>query len=184
LTSVKESIAISRYSFAGAENIGEIPMCDYSLHAVASRPAKVGEKLVTTGFYGTCTRGFAAKVEPGVAVCLPAGTELAFEQDVKYNRNWLSTMNTGFRVARVCMIEPKAPEQHHDALSFPDGTTVVMNALSEGQYALVLQLPVIPHQQNVHAHAEKASIPSADPEVAACGADSEARSRTRIDATS
>jgi hypothetical protein len=147
-------------------------MCDYSLHAVASRPAKVGEKLVTTGFYGTGTRGFAAKVEPGVAVCLLAGTELAFEQDVKYNRNWLSTKNTGFRVARVCMIEPKAPEQHHDALSFPDGTTVLMNVLSEGQYALVLQLPVIPHQQNVHAHAEKASIPSADPEVAACGADS------------
>jgi hypothetical protein len=53
-------------------------MCDYSLHAVASRPAKVGETLVTTSFYGTSTRGFAAKEEPGVAVCLLPGTELAF----------------------------------------------------------------------------------------------------------
>ena len=54
-------------------------MCDYRLHAVASRPAKVGETLVTTSFYGTSTRGFAAKEEPGVAVCLLPGTELAFD---------------------------------------------------------------------------------------------------------
>jgi len=47
-------------------------MCDYSLHAVASRPAKVGETLVTTSFYGTSTRGFAAKEEPGSRyVCSP-----------------------------------------------------------------------------------------------------------------
>ena len=54
-------------------------MCDYSLHAVASRPAKAGETLVTTGFYGTSTRGFAAKDQPGVVVCLLLGTELAFD---------------------------------------------------------------------------------------------------------
>jgi hypothetical protein len=42
--------------------------------------------LVTTSFYGTSTRGFAAKEEPGVAVCLLPGTELAFESDVRYNR--------------------------------------------------------------------------------------------------
>jgi hypothetical protein len=34
-------------------------MCDYSLHHVASRPAKVGDKLTTRDF-GTGTRGFAA----------------------------------------------------------------------------------------------------------------------------
>ena len=32
-------------------------MCDYSLHAVASRPAKVGETLVTTTFRGTACNG-------------------------------------------------------------------------------------------------------------------------------
>jgi hypothetical protein len=144
-------------------------MCDYSLHAVASRPAKVGERLVTTGFHGTCTRGFATKEEPGVAVCLLAGTELAFERDVGYDRNWLSTKSTGFRVARFCAIESKAPEQHHDALWFPDGRTVLVNVLSEGQYAWVLQLPVIRHEQNVSPHAEKASIPAPDPGVAVQG---------------
>jgi hypothetical protein len=43
-------------------------MCDYSLHALASRPAKVGETLVTTTFPRTPTRGFAAESEPGVAL--------------------------------------------------------------------------------------------------------------------
>ena len=47
-------------------------MCDYSLHTVASRPARVGETLVTTSFYGTSTRGFAAKGEPmSRYVCFP-----------------------------------------------------------------------------------------------------------------
>jgi hypothetical protein len=134
-------------------------MCDYSLHAVASRPAKVGETLVTTGFYGTSTRGFAAKEEPGVAVCLLPGTELAFEHEIKYNRNWLFTRSTGFCVARFCTLQPRAPEQHHDALSLPDGSTVLVNVLSEGQYARVLQLPVIRQEQITNVHAEDLEFP-------------------------
>ena len=137
-------------------------MCDYSLHAVASRPAKVGETLVTTGFHGTSTRGFAAKEEPRVAVCLLPGTELAFENDVRYNRNWLSTRSTGFPVARFCKILTVAPNQHRDALAFPDGKMVLVNLLSEGQCALVLQLPVIRHEQSINVHAEKALVPAAD----------------------
>ena len=42
-------------------------MCDYSLHAVASRPAIVGETLITTTFRGTSTRGFASENDPTVA---------------------------------------------------------------------------------------------------------------------
>jgi len=167
LTSVKVSPAISPYGASSVEISGENPMCDYSLHAVASRPAKVGETLVTTGFYGTSTRGFAAKEEPGVAVCLLPGTELAFEHDVRYNRHWLSSKNSGFRVARFCTIEPCAPHQHHDAIAFPNGNTVLVNALSEGQYARVLQLPVIRQEKNVNADAGKALMPAADVEVIA-----------------
>jgi hypothetical protein len=140
-------------------------MCDYSLHAVASRPAKVGETLVTTSFYGTSTRGFAAKDEPGVAVCLLPGTELAFEHEVKYNRNWLLTKGTGFCVARFCEVDPHAPHQHHDALSFPDGNTVLVNVLAEGQYARVLQLPVSRQEQKANVQAERASVREADPMV-------------------
>src|ERR1700731_3806029 len=113
-------------------------MCDYSLHTVASRPARVGETLVTTSFYGTSTRGFAAKGEPNVAVCLLPGTELAFERDVRYNRNWLSTRSSGFSVARFCAIEPGASHQHHDALSFPDGKTVLKRSAA-GKHGDILQ---------------------------------------------
>src|ERR1044072_3072928 len=62
----------------------EPSMCDYSLHNVAARPAKVGDKLVSTRFTNSLTRGFAAVGEPNVSVCLPLGTELAFETDVRY----------------------------------------------------------------------------------------------------
>jgi hypothetical protein len=58
-------------------------MCDYSLHFVASRPAKVGDKLVSTEFDNCFTRGFAAVGEPNVAVCLLPGTEVAFEENVE-----------------------------------------------------------------------------------------------------
>ena len=58
-------------------------MCDYSLDLVASRPAKVGDKLVSTRFPSSTTRGFASVEERNVAVCLLPGTELVFEKDVQ-----------------------------------------------------------------------------------------------------
>ena len=60
-------------------------MCDYSLENVANRAAKVGEKLVSTQFGDSFTRGFAAIGEPNVAVCLLPGTELCFDDDVEYD---------------------------------------------------------------------------------------------------
>ena len=47
-------------------------MCDYSLHNVKSRPARVGDKL-TTRTFGTGTRGFSAAEDASVAVCLLPG---------------------------------------------------------------------------------------------------------------
>jgi hypothetical protein len=43
-------------------------MCDYSLHHVKSRPAKVGDKLRTVNF-NTGTRAFAAPEDSTTAVC-------------------------------------------------------------------------------------------------------------------
>ena len=34
-------------------------MCDYSVHLVANRPAKIEDKLVATKFDNSMTRGFA-----------------------------------------------------------------------------------------------------------------------------
>ena len=55
-------------------------MCDYSLELIRSRPAKAGDKLVSTSFPNTPTRGFASADDHSVAVCLLPGTELSFEE--------------------------------------------------------------------------------------------------------
>ena len=49
-------------------------MCDYSLENVLSRPAAVADRLVSTTFSNTITRGFAAADDINVAVCLLPGT--------------------------------------------------------------------------------------------------------------
>jgi len=118
-------------------------MCDYSLHLVASRPAKVGDKLISTRFPETITRGFASIDERNVAVCLLPGTELAFEQDVRCETVMLS-WRLGHKVAKFVEINKVESNVHHDALEFPDGKTVLLTQLCEGQHATVLQLPARP----------------------------------------
>jgi hypothetical protein len=130
-------------------------MCDYSLHAVASRPAKVGEALITTTFPGTSTRGFASEGEPGVAVCLLPGTELAFNKEVTVTKHWMFATSTRFRVARFCAVEPDEPHRHHDALAFPNGKTILVTMLTAGQRASVLQLPVVRLENDAHLPAEE-----------------------------
>jgi hypothetical protein len=122
-------------------------MCDYSLDFVASRPAKVGDKLVTTKFRNSMTRGFAAIGEPNVAVCLLPGTEVAFEREVEYERILFPSMRhgrLGTTVAQFRQIDMGRPMVHHDALEFPDGETVLLTRMCEGQHATVLQLPASP----------------------------------------
>jgi hypothetical protein len=136
-------------------------MCDYSLHAVASRPAKVGETLITTTFRGTSTRGFASESEPTVAVCMLPGTELAFADNVKYDNRWIWTKAINSRVGKFGAIEPHVPHRHHDAIEFPDGSSVLVTQLCEGQRVSVLQLPVA---QQATAHARPAAeTPAATP---------------------
>lgn len=120
-------------------------MCDYSLHHVASRPAKVGDKLVTTKFVNTPTGGFAALDNPNVAVCLRPGTELAFEHDVECEPalGILPSRKIGQRLARFRQINVEQPCVHHDALEFPDGKIVLVTRLREGQRAAVLQMPAV-----------------------------------------
>jgi hypothetical protein len=118
-------------------------MCDYSLHYVASRPAKVGDKLVTTRFRQSSTRGFAATDEPNVAVCLLPGTEIAFDRDVDCDQlfGFLRNRKVYGKLARFRQVNTDQSAQHHDALEFPNGNLVLLTRLCEGQHATVLQLP-------------------------------------------
>src|SRR5262249_28870316 len=102
-----------------------LDMCDYSLHSVRTRPAKVGEKLVTHDF-GTGTRGFAAPEDCSVAVCILPGTELAFERLVKYYATLMLPADTGHTVAIFRQINKGALHTNHDALEFPDGKIVLL----------------------------------------------------------
>jgi hypothetical protein len=121
-------------------------MCDYSLHHVASRPAKVGDKLTTRDF-GTGTRGFAASEDWQIAVCVLPGTELAFATPVECRPTWLlgwGQKRLGHRTAIFRQINKERAAAHHDALEFPDGQIVLLTSLGQGQEAVVLQLPALP----------------------------------------
>jgi hypothetical protein len=122
-------------------------MCDYSLHLTASRPAKVGDKLVSTSFPETITRGFASGEDLSVAVCLLPGTELAFDEEVRCETGMVSWWKLGHRVATFVEVNKDRLGVHHDALEFPDGKVVLLTQLSEGQHATVLQLPLHPESR-------------------------------------
>jgi hypothetical protein len=130
-------------------------MCDYSLDFVASRPAKVGDKLMSAQFSGSITRGFTAAGEPGVAVCLLPGTELAFEKQVEYEPRFhlfYPSQTTAGKVAQFRRVNNNNPHTHRDALEFPDGKIILLTRLLRGQLATVLQLPTLPAN---HTHVEK-----------------------------
>jgi hypothetical protein len=127
-------------------------MCDYSIRHVASRPAKVGDKLVSASFGAPTNRGFAAVGQPGVAVCLLPGTELALETVVEYDHllgrlfsSLRSRKTGGHKVARFRQVNTEEVGVHHDALEFPNGKKVLLADLLPGQRATVLQLPAMSH---------------------------------------
>ncbi len=141
-------------------------MCEYSLHDVPSRPAKVGDELVTKEF--STTRGFAAVGEqgaklvihdspPDVAVCLLPGTELAFEDDVYFRRlRFFGKAHVSHKVARFRQIDIDDPHVQHDALEFPNGQLVKLTHLVAGQTARVLQLPIAAEKPE---HMETGHVP-------------------------
>jgi hypothetical protein len=120
-------------------------MCDYSLEHVASRPARVGDKLVSTSFRNSSTRGFAAVGEPNVAVCLLPGTELAFAENLQCEAAYgFSYKRLPHKVAQFCQVNKDKPSAHHDALELPDGQIVLLTKLAADQHATVLQMPASP----------------------------------------
>jgi hypothetical protein len=141
-------------------------MCDYSLHAVRSRPAKVGDKLVSSSFTTTVTRGFTAIGDPNTAVCLLPGTEVAFEREVERDGFHGYREALGHKTARFRQIEMHNPQVHHDALEFPDGRIVLVTELCEGQRATVLQMPASPHAAKAwEDHQREREIAASRPRV-------------------
>ena len=137
----------------------ESPRCDFSLQSVRSRPAKVGDKLVTRDF-GTGTRGFSSVDDPGLAVCIMPGTELAFASDVACLPAGLlgwKTKTINHRTAIFRQVNKDKLAAHHDAVEFPDGRNVLLTLLCEGQEATVLQLPAAPKTEEEAHDQERVS---------------------------
>src|SRR5262249_12865137 len=122
------------------DNRGVFSMCDYSLHNVKSRPAKVGDRLTTSNF-NTGTRGFTAPEDASMAVCVLPGTELAFAAPVRCSPRGLFAWKTNVvphTMAIFRQINKHNPRTHHDALEFSDGQTVLLTDVFEDQEATVL----------------------------------------------
>ncbi len=134
-------------------------MCDFSLQSVRSRPAMVGDKLVTRDF-GTGTRGFSASDNAGMAVCILPGTELAFSSEVACLPAGLlgwKTKTINHQTAIFRQVNKDKMAAHHDALEFPDGRIVLLTLLCEGQSATVLQLPAQPKSEEEAHEQERVS---------------------------
>ena len=116
-------------------------MCDYSLHHVKSRPAKVGDRLRTVNF------NTGSPDDRTTAVCILPGTELAFSQDVKWAPFSLLSWRVKIIESKTAIfrqVNKDIPRVHHDALEFADGTCVLLTDLLDGQEATLLQLPAQP----------------------------------------
>jgi hypothetical protein len=74
----------------------------------------------------------------------------------------VSPSAVNFNVAKFCKIAPEILCQHHDALAFPDGSTVLVNSLVRGQRAHVLQLPVTGNELQSRNLKELPRIPEAE----------------------
>ena len=100
-------------------------MCDYSLELIRSRPAKAGDKLASTSFPNTPTRGFAAADDRSVAVCLLPGTELSFEKEIRCE-GVIFSWTPGHKVAKFQQVNKGKRHAHRDALEFPDRKIVLL----------------------------------------------------------
>jgi hypothetical protein len=134
-------------------------MCDFSLEHLASRPAKVGDQLVTTKFGRAYTTGLCAVGQPSVAVCIKPGTELAFEREIECDSLWFQR-RLGSQVACFRRVNEDRTYGHHDALELPSGKVVLLTRLLVGQRATVLQLPVVGREKETERSQPVTAQPS------------------------
>jgi hypothetical protein len=147
-----------REKTGGQLDHGVASMCDYSLHHVASRAARVGDKLTSASFLNSGTRGFAAVDEPNVAVCLLPGTEVAFDANIQCEGIYgFGFKRLPHKVARFRQVDLHQSNVHHDALELPNGQIIKLTTLRPGQHATVLQMPVSLQETRQDAELEEAA---------------------------
>jgi hypothetical protein len=100
-------------------------MCDYSLEMYASRPAREGERYVTTRFPSGSV-GLASPGDCGTAICVPYDTRLELEALPAHIQ-----ARAGAKRGEVVFTRLENGP-YHDAVAFADGRTVSLQHLGVG----------------------------------------------------
>lgn len=118
-------------------------MCKYN---ITSRLARAGDRLVTTRFSYTLTRGFSCLTDPKIAVSLLAGTEVVFDREAEEAGRFLPQIQftkLGATTARFRQSDLEFPHKNHNVLEFANGKVLPITRLRPGQQLTVLQLPTL-----------------------------------------
>ena len=115
-------------------------MCDFSLHAIKSRPAEVGDKLTTRQFPLSTTASLPRKISRLQYACVQG-------RSCPLRRRLGDVRGRGLR--RLSITKPRSSGRSIGTsrtattmpLEFPDGQILLLTLLQEGQHATVLQLP-------------------------------------------
>ncbi len=109
-------------------------MCDYSLEVYGSRPAREGERYVTTRF-PSGTIGLAAPNHPGTAICLACDTQLVIDgipDDLRRSH--------GLRAEEQAMFVRLDTGSYRDGVRFANGAEVSLQRFQPGVGVTVRQL--------------------------------------------
>ncbi len=124
-------------------------MCDYSLEMYASRPAREGERYVTTRFPSGSV-GLASPGDCGTAICVQYDTKLELEQLPAHLQ-----AKAGAKRAEVVFTRLENGP-YHDAVAFSDGRTVSLQHLGVGVAVWVKALLDVPVA--AHASAQRSAL--------------------------
>ena len=113
-------------------------MCDYSLEAYRSRPARIGEKYETHRFQSYSV-GFIAPGDTSTAVCMAYDTKLRLEDVPKpVQKTYGVSADENVTFTRL----ESGP--HHDGVRFANGAEVTLQVLGPGVKGFVLDA-LTPH---------------------------------------
>jgi hypothetical protein len=116
-------------------------MCDYSLEAYRSRPAREGEQYVTHRF-SSGTVGFIAPGDATTAVCMAYDTKLMLEDIPESTRTTL-----GIAANEVVTFARLDSDFFQDGVRFANGAQILLQRLGPGVKASVVDALVAPQKQ-------------------------------------
>jgi hypothetical protein len=125
---IKSSMGFNQVSLRAfrAHNQMEVTMCDYSLEAYRSRPARLGERY-NTHLFESHSIGFVAPGDASTAVCMECDMKLRLEGiPERVQRAKRVSANEDATFTRI------EKGFHHDGVRFANGAEVTLQELGPG----------------------------------------------------